>query len=121
MSIFTESFLMIERPSGLFTFTEMILDEINKSRCLVFKIDAHDPDEDGCADFLWGKLTPHLSLSEGDYMKISEEGGTYCAEFGTRGCCGGDPTFGGYSFLDPTPENAVMVSKEYIDYFSRFH
>lgn len=111
---------MIKIPNGLFNFTKMVLCEINKSCCLVLKIEAHEPDEDGGADFLWGKLTPHLSLSEGDYMKISEEGDTYCAEFGTRGCCGGDPTFGGYSFLEPTPENAVMVSNVYSEYFSRF-
>lgn len=110
---------MIRRPDGLWPFTEMVLDKIEEAGCPVLKIEAHDPEDPEEPDFLWGELTPHLELSEGEYMRIDQEAGEYCSELGMRGCCGGDPTYGGYSFLQPTEENASLVAAEYVKYFTR--
>jgi len=110
---------MLELPSGLWSFTEMVIAEIEKLAAKPLKIEVHDPAGDEESDFLWGDLTPHLELSEGEYLKIDQIGDECYSEFGTRGCCGGDPTFGGYSFLQPTKENALLVATEYIEYFTR--
>lgn len=110
---------MITRPSGLWPFTELVLDEIEKSGVPVFKLEEHDADDLEGADFIWGELPPHLSLSEGEYLRIDQVGDAYYSELGTRGCCGGDPTFGGFSNMEPSKENAIKVSAEYIEYFTR--
>lgn len=110
---------MIARPEGLWPFTEMVLDEIQASGFDIPRIEAHDASDPEGVDFIWGELTPHLSLSEGSYLRIDCEFGEYFSDLGTRGCCGGDPTFGGYSFLAPTKENARKVASEFLEYFSR--
>ncbi len=58
-------------------------------------------------------------FSEGEYLKIYQCGDSYYSELGTRGCCGGDPTFGGYSDMEPTTQNASKVAEEYVQYFTR--
>ena len=44
--------LSTDRPSGLWPFTDMVLNQLDALGWPVLRIDAHD-DEDG-ADFLWG-------------------------------------------------------------------
>jgi hypothetical protein len=110
---------MLTRPKGLLEFTEMVLDIIDNSSVKPLKIEAHDQNDPESPDFIWGSLTPHLSLSKGEYLRIDQEAGQYSSDLGMRGCCGGDPTYGGYSFLLPTPENAKLVANEFIEYFGR--
>lgn len=110
---------MQTRPNGLWPFTEMVINQIEFMGCPLLKIEAHDSDDIEGSDFLWGTLTPHLSLSEGDYMYINQDSGFYSTCFGTRGCCGGDPTYdGGQILIEPTEDNAVLVAKDYCEYFT---
>lgn len=110
----------MERPAGLWPFTVMVLDEIERIGCPVVKIEAHDAADQEEPDFLWGELTPHLELSEGEYMRIDQEAGEFSTAFGMRGCCGGDPTWGDdLRFLRPTAENAALVARAYCDYFTQ--
>lgn len=110
---------MMERPDGLWPFTEMVLDEIESTGFVVPRIEAHSASDPEESDFIWGELTPHLELSEGEYLSIDCEAGEYCSQLGMRGCCGGDPTYGGFNFLEPTRENARKVAAEFISYFTR--
>lgn len=109
--------LSTDRPSGLWPFTDMVLNQLEALGCPVLRIDAHD-DEDG-ADFLWGELTPELDLSAGEYMRIDHSAGRYCMTFGQRAHYGGDPTWGdGYTHLLPSPEHALLVATEFCRHFS---
>jgi len=108
---------MGEIPNGLYDFTVNILSELDQDVVLP-KIDAHDPDEEESPDFLWYKVTPHLALSDGEYMSITQEAGGYWVDFGMRGCCGGDPTWGDFDLMKATPENAKKVAA---DLASRFN
>ncbi|WP_157754435.1 hypothetical protein [Pseudomonas putida] len=109
--------LSTDRPSGLWPFTEMVLNRLDALGCPVLRIDAHD-DEDG-ADFLWGELTPELELSAGEYMRIDQYAGRYSMMFGQRAHFGGDPTWGdGYSHLLPSTEHASLVATEFCRHFS---
>lgn len=110
---------MNNRPEGLWPFTKMVLDKIEVSGGSVLKIEAHDSLDPEEPDFIWGELTPKMELSEGEYLRIDQVAGKYYAEFGTRACYGGDPTFGGYEFLQPSVENASLVANEYVKYFTR--
>jgi len=110
---------MTTRPQGLLPFTEMVLDEIESTGFAIPQIEAHDESDPEEPDLIWGELTPHLELSDGEYLRIDCEAGEYCSALGMRGCSGGDPTFGGYSFLAPTKENAKLVAAEFIKYFTR--
>lgn len=104
------------RPNGLWPFTEMVLNAIEQAGGSVPKIEAHDLADE--SDFIWGELTPELKLTQGEYMIIDHEAGAYYVAFGTRGCCGGDPTFG-QCLLMPTEENATMLAARFKDYFTR--
>ena len=108
----------VKRPEGLWPFTELVLDQIELLGCPVLKIEAHDPEDAEDPDFLWGKLTPHLQLSEGEYMKIDQEFERFSSALGMRGCSGGDPTWGGQLHLQPTVNNAALVAAEYCSYFT---
>lgn len=108
----------MERPEGLWPFTVMVLDQIDLIGSPVLKIEAHDASELEEPDLLWGLLTPHLELSEGQYMRINHEAGKFSAAIGMRGCSGGDPTWGDQSFLQPTIENAGLVAQSYYRYFA---
>ncbi|HEK3716911.1 TPA: hypothetical protein SMW50_005808 [Pseudomonas aeruginosa] len=110
---------MLKRPEGLWPFTVMVLDQIELIGCPVFKIEAHDPAEPEEPDFLWGELTPHLELSEGEYLRIDQEAGFFNAEFGMRSCCGGDPTWGEQRWLKPSAENAALVASAYCHNFAQ--
>nr|WP_073937513.1 hypothetical protein [Pseudomonas aeruginosa] len=106
-----------DRPSGLWPFTDMVLNQLEALGSPVLRIDAHD-DDDG-ADFLWGELTPELDLSAGEYMRIDQIGGLYSMAFGQRARFGGDPTWGdSNSHLSPTQEHAVLVATEFCRQFS---
>lgn len=53
-------------------------------------------------------------------MTVSHEFGKFCSDFGMRGCCGGDPTLmEGIRFAEPTNENARLIAKEFVEYFTR--
>jgi hypothetical protein len=111
---------MTKRSDGLWPLTEMVLREIELTGFVIPKIEAHDPDDIEGSDFIWGELTPHLELSEGEYMTVSHEFGKFCSDFGMRGCCGGDPTLmEGIRFAEPTNENARLIAKEFVEYFTR--
>lgn len=112
---------MTTQPQGLWPFTEMVLEEIGRSGFEIPKIEAHDASDLEEPDLIWGELTPHLELSEGEYLAISHEpiAEEFYSNLGTRGCSGGDPSFGGYSCLAPTKENAKLVADEFIEYFTR--
>lgn len=112
---------MTTRPQGLWPFTDMVLGEIERSGFEIPKIEAHDALDPEEPDLIWGELTPHLQLSEGDYLAISLEpiAEEFCSNLGTRVCSGGDPSFGGYSCLAPTRENAKLVAEEFIEYITR--
>ena len=109
------------RPTGLWPFTEMVLDQIDQLGSTVLKIEAHAHSEPEEPDFIWGLLTPEAELSDGEYMQIDHEAGRYSAAFGMRGCSGGDPSWGDeeHRFIQPSPENAALVAKSYCDYFSK--
>ncbi|WP_185265992.1 hypothetical protein [Halopseudomonas xiamenensis] len=108
----------MQRPEGLWPFTEMVLDQIELIGSRVLKIEARDALEPEEPDFLWGLLTPRLELSEGEYMTIDHEAGEFSAAIGMRGCSGGDPTFADQNFLQPTIENAALVAQLYCNYFT---
>ena len=110
---------MNSKPQGLWPFTELVLEAIEAAGLNPLRIEVHDADDPEGSDFIWGELTPHLSLSEGEYITIDRYGDNYYSELGTRGCCGGDPTFGGFSNLEPTKPNAKKVADEYVEYFTR--
>ena len=97
----------------------MVLDEIERSGFEIPKIEAHDSSDLEEPDLIWGELTPHLELSDGEYLAISYEpiAEEFYSNLGTRGCSGGDSSFGGYSCLAPTADNAKLVSTEFIEYF----
>lgn len=107
----------MSRPEGLWPFTEMVLDQIERLGFQVLKIDAHSAEDPEEPDLLWGELTPHLDLSDGEYLRIDYDFGAFNAEFGMRGCCGGDPTWGEHRSLQPSEDNAVLVAKAYCSYF----
>lgn len=110
----------MKRPEGLWPFTVMVLDQIELIGNQVLKIEAHEPGDLDGVDFLWGTLTPHLELSEGEYMRIDQEFGEFSTAFGQRGCCGGDPTWGDdLRFLQPTTENVALVAHAFCDYFTQ--
>jgi hypothetical protein len=98
----------MEDSLGLFDFTTQVLKALGQE-LQPLRIDAHEDAEE--ADFLFYSLTPELSLSEGEYMKISMESGQYWVEFGTRACCGGDPTWAELPAVDLTSENAQRVAE----------
>jgi len=109
----------VERPTGLWPFTVMVLDQIELIGCPVLKIDAHEERDLEGTDFLWGELTPHLELSEGEFMQIEHEDGLFSTAFGMRGCCGGDPTWGDdLRLLQPTTESAILVARAFCSYFA---
>lgn len=108
----------MERPIGLWPFTHLVLEQIEQRGGKVLKIEAHDEGDQEGADFIWGLLTPELQLSEGDYLKISSDFGLFYSEFGQRGCCGGDATWGERFHLAATDENAVLVAGDYLQQFS---
>ncbi|MDI2145044.1 hypothetical protein KBJ94_23640 [Pseudomonas sp. ITA] len=109
----------MKRPEGLWPVTELVLDQIELIGSPVLKIEPQDLGEVDGVDFLWGKLTPHLGMSDGEYMRIDQEFGEFSAAFGQRGCSGGDPTWGDdLRFLQPTTENAELVARAFCDYFT---
>ncbi|CRN66877.1 hypothetical protein PAERUG_P40_Scotland_4_VIM_2_09_12_04104 [Pseudomonas aeruginosa] len=108
----------MSRPEGLWPFTEMVLDKIERFGCQVLKIEAHSADDPEEPDRLWGELTPHLDLSDGEYLLIDYDFGAFNVEFGARGCCGNDETWGEHSNLQASEDNAVMVAKAYCSYFN---
>lgn len=100
-------------PDGLYDFTLAVLAAYaNQGGTPLPKIEAHALDDAEGSDFLWYELTPKLELSEGEYMSISPEYGRYYVSTGMRGCCGGDPTFGGDFVVDPTPGGVNKVALE---------
>lgn len=109
---------MDQRPTGLWPFTEIVLDEIELAGFKVQNIEAHDISDDEGSDFIWGELTPKLALSDGSYMKVSKDFGKYSSDFGTRESYGGDATFDGIHFVEPTKENAKIMAAEFVEYFS---
>ena len=107
------------RPDGLWPITEMILNEIEASGYIVPKIEAHDPcDADG-SDFIWGKLTPALELSEGEYMTVSRNFDDFSTNFGIRAIFGGDPTWDGTHFIKPSKDNAKLIASDFFEYFTK--
>lgn len=109
----------MNRPTGLWPFTELVLDHIERMGCPVLKIEAHDRAEPEDSDLIWGELTPHLHLSDGEYMLIDHVAQQFSAEFGMRCSCGGDPTYGGLQFLEPSADNAERVATQYCTYFNK--
>ena len=110
---------MISTPDGLWPFTLMVVKAIEKKGGAPVLIEAHDQAEPEEPDFIWGELTPHLELSDGEYLRIDQEFGEYCACFGTRGCSGGDPTYEDMNFLAPTAENAGRVAIAFVEHFGK--
>lgn len=114
-----EQEITVKRPEGLWPFTIVVLDQIELIGNRVLKIEAHDQGDMDGVDFLWGELTPHLELSEGEYMRIDQEFGEFSTSFGQRGCCEGDATWGDdLRFLQPTTKSAAVVARAFCDYFT---
>ncbi|ODR83792.1 hypothetical protein [Shewanella xiamenensis] len=102
---------------NLWPFTEAVIEQLEKMGVKPPRIDEHDIGDDEGGDFIFGEVTPHLSLSEGEYLKIDQDQGLYSYSFGTRGCCGGDPTYGGEIYFEPSEKKAADVAKAFVDYF----
>jgi len=101
----------------LWPFTQLILEELKSMGVSVPRVDMHDVGDLEGSDFLFGELTPHLQLSEGEYMEIGQEQELYCYTFGTRGSSGGDPTYGGENYFKPTPEKARELALIFVKEF----
>lgn len=101
----------------LWTFSRLVLKELDTLGIKPPRIDEHDHDDKDGSDFIFGEVTPQLSLSEGEYMSIDQEQGLYSYTFGTRGCCGGDPTSGGECYFAPTEDKAKEIALAFKQYF----
>lgn len=101
----------------LWPFTQLILDELESMGVSVPRIDIHDFGDVEGSDFLFGEVTPELQLSEGEYMAIDQEQGLYSYTFGTRGCSGGDPTYGGENYFKPSQEKAKELALIFVKEF----
>lgn len=109
----------VERTTGLWPFALLVLEQIELLGGKVLKIEINDEGDQEGSDFLWGSLTPALQLSEGEYLKITQEFGGFDSAFGLRGCSGGDATWGDRVHMPPTAENAALVAADFIHQFSR--
>lgn len=103
----------------LWPVTAMIVQKIRCAGFNIPRLDAHEQGEPEGADFVFGEITPHLELSEGEYMSIDMEMGLFSYTFGTRGCCGGDPTYGGECYLEVSESNAENVARYFLRYFAQ--
>jgi hypothetical protein len=101
----------------LWDFSRLVLQELDELGIKPPRIDEHDNGDQDGSDFIFGEITPELSLSEGEYMSIDQEQGLYSYTFGTKGCCGGDPTGGGESYFEPTAAKAKEVAFSFKEYF----
>lgn len=108
----------MERTTGLWPFTQLVLEQIELLGGKVLKIEAHDEEDQEDSDFLWGSLTPELQLSEGEYLQVSQEFERFYSAFGLRGCSGGDATWGDRNHMSPTAENAAVVAVDFMQQFS---
>lgn len=99
----------------LWPFTTLVLKHLTALGVTPPRIEVHQ-DEEG-SDFIFGELTPELQLSEGEYIAIDAESGVYSYCFGTRGCSGGDPTYGGECYFSSTDEKALEVAKIFVEEF----
>ncbi len=107
----------MSNDTELWPFTQMVIEELKRRGRVPNRVDGHDVGDNEGGDFLFGELTPHLSLSEGEYMCIDQDVGLMSYQFGAREGCGGDPTYGGEFLFEPTSEKAVAVAQAFIDYF----
>jgi len=103
---------------SLWPFTQQVIEEITALKVPIFRIDKHENIDPEGSDFLFGEVTPELQLSEGEYMVIQHEQGLFSYEFGTRGCCGGDPTYGGDIYFEPTQAKAKELALAFEKYFA---
>lgn len=101
----------------LWAFTTDVIDEIKRLGFNPPRIDCHDSDDAEGSDFIFGLVTLELSLSEGEYMEIDQEQGLYSYNFGTRGCCGGDPTYDGENYFEPSNAKAKELALAFKEYF----
>ncbi|MBJ7265419.1 hypothetical protein [Idiomarina abyssalis] len=103
---------------SLWSFTQQVIDEIKALGVQIPKIEKHEDIDPEGSDFLFGVVTPELILSEGDYMVIQHEQGLFSYEFGTRACFGGDPTYGGEPFFEPTQAKAKQLALAFSEFFT---
>lgn len=101
----------------LWEMTELVLEELALLGIKPPRIEGHDVNDPEGSDFLFGDLTPHLSLSEGEYMSIDMEQNLCSYTFGTRGCSGGDPTYGGEGYFEPSETKAKELALAFKEHF----
>ena len=103
---------------SLWPFTQQVIDEIEALGASLPRIEKHEDIDAEGSDFLFGVVTPELTLSEGEYMVIQHEQGLFSYEFGTRARFGGDPTYGGEPYFEPTQTKAKQLALAFKEIFA---